>query len=226
LSAHTEAENDMTNQIPPLVSPLVSYPVPSRDAAWALLTEFTQSPSLLKHALAVESCVRAYGEQQARQLGLVGEDISHLVNLYSATGLLHDFDYERHPSPEEHPWVGVRILEERGWPAEVRHAILGHAEYTGTPRVSHLDKTLFACDELAGFLTACALIKPSKSIHEVEVPGVRKKLKDKAFARGVNREDVIHGAAELGIDLDQHIAFCLAAMQRHAVALGLGVPRP
>jgi predicted hydrolase (HD superfamily) len=228
LSAHTEAENDMTNQIPPRVSyPVsspVSHPVPSRDAAWALLTEFTQSPSLLKHALAVESCVRAYGEQEARQLGLVGEDISRLIDLYSATGLLHDFDYERHPSPQEHPWVGVRILEERGWPAEIRHAILGHAEYTGTPRVSHLDKVLFACDELAGFLTACALIKPSKSIHEVEVAGVRKKLKDKAFARGVNREDVIHGAAELGIDLDQHIAFCLAAMQKDAEALGLSGP--
>jgi predicted hydrolase (HD superfamily) len=189
-----------------------------------LLTEFTQSPSLLKHALAVESCVRAYGEQEARLLGLVGEDLSHLLDLYSATGLLHDFDYERHPSPEEHPWVGVRILEERGWPQEIRHAILGHAEYTGTPRVSHLDKVLFACDELAGFLTACALIKPSKSIHEVEVTGVRKKLKDKAFARGVNRDDVIHGATELGIDLDQHIAFCLAAMQRHAEALGLSGP--
>jgi len=202
----------------------VSHPVPSRDAAWALLIEFTQGPSLLKHALAVESCVRAYGEQQARQLGLVGQDISHLVDLYSATGLLHDFDYERHPSPEGHPWIGVRILEERGWPAEIRHAILGHAEYTNTPRVSHLDKTLFACDELAGFLTACALIKPSKSIREVEVPGVRKKLKDKAFARGVNRDDVINGAAELGIDLDQHIAFCLAAMQRDAEALGLSRP--
>jgi predicted hydrolase (HD superfamily) len=214
----------MTNQIPPHLSSPVSHPVPSRDAAWALLTEFTQSPSLLKHALAVESCVRAYGEQQARQLGLVGDDISHLVDLYSATGLLHDFDYERHPSPEEHPWIGVRILEERGWPAEIRHAILGHAEYTNTPRVSHLDKTLFACDELAGFLTACALIKPSKSIHDVEVPSVRKKLKDKAFARGVNRDDVLNGAAELGIDLDQHIAFCLAAMQRDAEALGLSGP--
>jgi predicted hydrolase (HD superfamily) len=154
----------------------------------------------------------------------VGDDISYLVDLYSATGLLHDFDYERHPSPEEHPWIGVRILEERGWPAEIRHAILGHAEYTNTPRVSHLDKTLFACDELAGFLTACALIKPSKSIHDVEVPGVRKKLKDKAFARGVNRDDVLNGAAELGIDLDQHIAFCLAAMQRDAEALGLSGP--
>jgi predicted hydrolase (HD superfamily) len=203
----------LTNQIPP-------FP-PTRDAAWALLTEFTQSPSLLKHALAVESCVRAYGEQEGRRLGLVGEDASRLVDLYGATGLLHDFDYERHPSPEEHPWVGVRVLEERGWPQEIRHAILGHAEYTGTPRVSHLDKALFACDELAGFLTACALIKPTKSIHDVEVAGVKKKLKDKAFARGVNRNDVMNGAQELGIDLDQHIAFCLAAMQRDADALGL-----
>src|SRR4051794_26115987 len=155
----------------------------SRDATWALLTEFTQSASLLKHALAVESCVRAYGHQEANRRGLVGDDASTLVDLYSATGLLHDFDYERHPSTEEHPWIGVRILEERGWPQEIRHAILGHAEYTGPPRVSPLDKTLFACDELAGFLTACALIKPSKSIHDVKVDGVRRKLKDKAFAR-------------------------------------------
>lgn len=206
----------MTNQIP--------APPPTRAAAWTLLTEFTQSPSLRKHALAVESCVRAYGEQEAARLGLVGEDITQLVEIYTATGLLHDFDYELHPSPEEHPYVGVRVLEERGWPAEIRHAILGHAEYTGTPRVSHLDKVLFACDELAGFLTACALIKPSKSIHDVEVAGVRKKLKDKAFARGVNRDDVIHGAAELGIDLDRHIAFCLAAMQKDAEALGLSGP--
>jgi predicted hydrolase (HD superfamily) len=207
----------MTNQIP--------APPPTRDAAWTLLTEFTQSPSLRKHALAVESCLRAYGEQEAARLGLFGEDITPLVEIYAATGLLHDFDYELHPSPEEHPYFGVRVLEERGWPAEIRHAILGHAEYTGTPRVSHLDKVLFACDELAGFLTACALIKPSKSIHDVEVAGVRKKLKDKAFARGVNREDVLNGAAELGIDLDQHIAFCLAAMQRNADALGLSGPQ-
>jgi predicted hydrolase (HD superfamily) len=195
--------------------------IPSRDAAWALLTEFTQSPSLLKHALAVESCVRAYGEQEVERLGLVGDDASRLIELYAATGLLHDFDYERYPSAQEHPWIGVRVLEERGWPVEIRHAILGHAEYTGTPRVSHLDKTLFACDELAGFLTACALIKPTRSIHDVEVAGVRKKLKDKAFARGVNRDDVLNGAKELGVDLDRHIAFCLAAMQRDAAALGL-----
>jgi predicted hydrolase (HD superfamily) len=206
----------MTNQIP--------GPSSLRHAAWALLTEFTQGSSLLKHALAVESCVRAYGRQEANRRGLVDDDASRLVDLYSATGLLHDFDYERYPSPDEHPWVGVRILEERGWPQEIRHAILGHAGYTGTPRISHLDKTLFACDELAGFLTACALIKPSKSIRDVEVAGVRKKLKDKAFARGVNRDDVIHGAAELGVDLDQHIAFCLGAMQLDAEGLGLACP--
>ena len=207
----------MTNQIPGTT--------PSRNAAWAILTEFTQSPSLRKHALAVESCLRAYGEQEAARRGLVGEDITQLVEIYSATGLLHDFDYELHPSPEEHPYFAVRVLEDRGWPHEIRHAILGHAEYTGTPRLSHLDKALFACDELAGFLTACALIKPSKSIHDVETAGVRKKLKDKAFARGVNRDDVVNGANELGVDLDQHIAFCLAAMQRDAEALGLGSPQ-
>ncbi len=207
----------MTNQIPALL--------PTRQAACALLNEFTQSPSLLKHALAVESCVRAYGEQEAARLGITGSDAEALVHLYSVTGLLHDFDYERHPSAEEHPYVGVRVLEERGWPAEIRHAILGHAEYTGTPRISHLDKALFACDELAGFLTACALVKPSKSIHDVEVAGVKKKLKDRAFARGVNRDDVINGAAEMGIDLDQHIAFCLAAVQRDADALGLAGPQ-
>ena len=212
----------MTNQIPAALS----YSVPSREAAWALLNEFTQGPSLLKHALAVESCVRAYGEQEVLHLGLVGDDASQRVEVYAATGLLHDFDYERHPSAEEHPYVGVRILEERGWPAEIRHAILGHAEYTGTPRLSHLDKVLFACDELAGFLTACALIKPSKSIHDVEVAGVRKKLKDKAFARGVNRDDVLNGAKELAVDLDQHIDFCIAAMQKDADALGLNLPQP
>lgn len=208
----------MTNQIPALQ--------PTREAAWTLLNEFTQSPSLLKHALAVESCVRAYGEQEAVRLGLSDSDAESLISLYSSTALLHDFDYERHPSADEHPYVGVRILEERGWPAEMRHAILGHAEYTGTPRLSHLDKTLFACDELAGFLTACSLVKPTKSIHDVEVSGVKKKLKDKAFARGVNREDIYTGAKELAVDLDQHIAFCIAAMQRNAERLGLeGIPR-
>src|SRR5690348_10020960 len=207
----------MTNQIPALL--------PTREAAWALLTEFTQSPSLLKHALAVESCVRAYGEQEAERLALPNGDAQALINVYSATALLHDFDYERYPSAKEHPYIGNRILKERGWPADIRHAIMSHADYTGTPRVSHLDKTLFACDELAGFLTACALIKPTKSIHDVEVAGVKKKLKDKAFARGVNRDDVINGARELGVVFDQHIAFCLAAMQRDAEALGLSGAR-
>ena len=200
--------------------------IPARADAWALLTEYTQSPSLRKHALAVETCLRAYGVQQAKRLGLHGDEAASLVELYTVTGLLHDFDYERFPSQDQHPFVGVKILEEQGWPEAVRHAILGHAEYSGTPRVSHLDKALFACDELAGFLTACALIKPSKSIHEVEVAGVKKKLKDKAFARGVNRDDVINGASQLGVDLDQHIAFCLAAMQQNAEALELAGATP
>ncbi len=192
-----------------------------RAAAWRLLNEYTQSASLLKHALGVEICVRAYGEQRAVELGLSPEQARTLVETYSITGLLHDFDYEKYPSPEEHPWVGNRILTEQGWPEEIRHAILAHAHYTNTPRVSHLDKALFACDELAGFLTANALVKPTKSIHDVNVSSVLKKMKDKAFARGVNREDIVMGAAELGIDLPDHVAFCLAAMQQHAEVLGL-----
>jgi predicted hydrolase (HD superfamily) len=192
-----------------------------RPQAWELLTEWTQGESLRKHALAVETCVAARGEAEADRLGLTGAERDALVNLYSTTALLHDFDYERHPSLEEHPFVGVRELERLGWPVELRTAILGHAQYSGVPRVTHLDKCLFACDELAGFLTACALVKPSKSIAEVEVPGVRKKMKDKAFARGVHREDVIQGAEELGVDLDAHIAFCLEAMKRRAGELGL-----
>ena len=193
----------------------------SRTAAWQLLTEWTQGESLRKHALAVESCVAACGEAEADRLGLTGTERARLVELYATTALLHDFDYERHPSLEEHPFVGVRELERLGWPAELRTAILGHASYSGVPRVTHLDKALFACDELAGFLTACALVKPSKAIAEVEVAGVRKKMKDKAFARGVHREDVIQGAAELGVDLDAHIGFCLEAMKRRAGELGL-----
>ncbi|MGA8088222.1 MAG: HAD family hydrolase [Terracidiphilus sp.] len=192
-----------------------------REQAWQLLTEWTQSESLRKHALAVEICVTACGEAEADRLGLSGDERARFVELYTTTGLLHDFDYERHPTPEEHPFVGVRELERQGWPAELRTAILGHAQYSGVPRVTHLDKALFACDELAGFLTACALVKPTKAIADVEVPGVRKKMKDKAFARGVNREDVIQGAAELGVDLDAHIAFCLEAMKRRARELGL-----
>lgn len=192
-----------------------------REAAWRLLNQYTQSASLLKHALSVEACVRAYGEQRAAELGLPPEEARALVDTYAIAGLLHDFDYEKYPSPEEHPWVGNRILTEQGWPEEVRHAILAHAEYTQTPRVSHLDKVLFACDELAGFLTANALVKPTKSIHDVNTPSVLKKMKDKAFARGVNREDIVTGAAELGVDLPDHVTFCLAAMQRDAEILGL-----
>ena len=192
-----------------------------REQAWQLLTEWTQSESLRKHAIAVEICLTACGEAEADHLGLAGEDRARFVELYTTTGLLHDFDYERHPTAEEHPFVGVRELERKGWPVEMRTAILGHAQYSGVPRVTHLDKALFACDELAGFLTACALVKPTRAIADVEVPSVRKKMKDKAFARGVNRDDVIQGAAELGVDLDAQIAFCLEAMKRRANELGL-----
>jgi len=193
----------------------------SRDGAWQLLTEWTQGESLRKHALAVETCVVACGEAEAERLGLTGEARAAFIQLYSTTALLHDFDYERHPSLDEHPFVGVRELERLGWPVELRTAILGHAQYSGVPRVTHLAKSLFACDELAGFLTACALVKPSRSIAEVEVAGVRKKMKDKAFARGVNRADVIQGAEELGVDLDAHIGFCIEAMRKRASELGL-----
>jgi putative nucleotidyltransferase with HDIG domain len=189
--------------------------MPNREESWNLLCEHTQSESLRKHALAVEACVRAY----ARRLDADEE-------LWGITALLHDFDYERWPNAahhptEEHPYEGSKILRERGYPEEMIHAILGHANYCNVPRVSPLDKTLFACDELAGFLTACALIKPSKSIHEVEAASVKKKLKDKAFARGVNRDDVYEGAKELGVPLDEHIAFCIAALRLIAAELGL-----
>jgi putative nucleotidyltransferase with HDIG domain len=189
--------------------------MPNREESWILLCEYTQGESLRKHALAVEACVRAY----ARKSGADEE-------LWSITALLHDFDYERWPNAthhptEEHPYEGSKILRERGYPEEMIHAILGHADYCNVARTSPLDKTLFACDELAGFLTACALIKPSKSIHEVETTSVKKKLKDKAFARGVNRDDVYKGAEELGIPLDEHIAFCIAALRRIAPELRL-----
>jgi predicted hydrolase (HD superfamily) len=192
-----------------------------RAEAWELLTEWTASESLRKHALAVEACVVACGETEADLLGLTGEERAALLELYSTTALLHDFDYERHPTAEEHPFVGVRELERLGWPEEMRTAILGHAQYSGVARATHLAKALFACDELSGFLTACALVKPSKAIADVEVASVRKKMKDKAFARGVNREDVIRGAAELGVELDAHIAFCIEAMRKRSGELGL-----
>jgi predicted hydrolase (HD superfamily) len=193
----------------------------SRDQAWALLTEWTQGESLRKHALAVETCVLAYGEVEADRLALSGTERKTLLRLYSTTALLHDFDYERHPTAQEHPFVGVRELERLGWPPDLRRAILGHAQYSGVPRDTHLAKALFACDELAGFLTACALVKPSRSIAEVEASSVRKKMKDKAFARAINRHDVIQGAEELGVELEQHIAFCIGAMRRNSAALGL-----
>jgi putative nucleotidyltransferase with HDIG domain len=189
--------------------------MPNRDDAWKLLCEYTQSESLRKHAVAVEACVRAY----ARKSGADEE-------LWGLAALLHDFDYERWPNANhhptaEHPYAGSLILREHGYPEEMIHAILGHANYCNVPRTSPLDRTLFACDELSGFLTACALIKPSKSIHEVEATSVKKKLKDKAFARGVSRDDVYKGAEELGIPLDEHIAFCIEAMRSAAQQLGL-----
>jgi predicted hydrolase (HD superfamily) len=202
------------------VSPNLS-PSFNRDRAWQLLTEWTGSESLRKHALAVEACVVAYGEREADRLGLEGDARAALIDLYSTTALLHDFDYERHPTAQEHPFVGVRELERLGWPEELRTAILGHALYSGVPRTTHLAKSLFACDELAGFLTACALVKPSKAIADVEVSGVKKKMKDKAFARGVHREDIVQGAAELGVELDAHIGFCIEAMKKRSVVLGL-----
>jgi predicted hydrolase (HD superfamily) len=192
-----------------------------REQAWELLIEWTAGESLRKHALAVEACVSAYGEAEADRLGLRGEERTDLLSLYQTTALLHDFDYERHPSLDEHPFAGVRELERLGWPEPLRTAILGHAQYSGVPRETHLAKALFACDELAGFLTACALVKPTRAIADVEVAGVRRKMKDKAFAKGVNRQDVLQGAAELGVELDAHIGFCIEAMKKRAVELGL-----
>jgi putative nucleotidyltransferase with HDIG domain len=181
-----------------------------REQAWGLLTEFTQSESLRKHALAVEACMRAC----ATKLG--GDQ-----NLWGVVGLLHDFDYEKWPSLDDHPYKGNEILKERGWPEEVCRAIMSHAEYTGVTRDTPMEKALFACDELAGFITAVALIKPSKSLAEVDTKSVRKRMKDKAFARKVNRDDIINGAADLGVDLDAHIAVCIEAMKAIAEELGL-----
>jgi len=189
--------------------------MPTRDDAWKLVCEYTQSESLRKHMLAVETCVRAY----ARKYGADEE-------LWGVTALLHDFDYERWPNEQhapdrEHPAEGVRILRERGYSEEILRAILSHADYSNVPRESPLEHALFACDELAGFLTACTYVRPSKSIVDLEVGSVKKRLKDKAFARGVSREDVRKGAEELGIPLEEHIAFCIAAMREDAEALGL-----
>src|SRR5262244_3358619 len=181
-----------------------------REQAWGLLTEFTQSESLRKHALAVEACMRAYAHKFS------GDE-----HLWGVVGLLHDFDYEKWPSLADHPYKGNEILRDRGYSDEVRNAILSHAEYTGVPRVTPMEKALFACDELAGFITACALVKPGKSLAEVEAKSVRKNMKDKAFARSVNRDDITNGAADLGVDLEEHIAFCIEAMKGIAEELGL-----
>src|SRR6478609_2513362 len=181
-----------------------------RTSAWNLLTEFTQSESLRKHALAVEACMRAYARKFA------GDE-----ERWGVVGLLHDFDYEKYPSTEEHPYKGNEILKERGYSDEIRRAIMSHAEYSGVSRDTPMEKALFACDELAGFITAVALIKPSKSLAEVDVKSVRKRMKDKAFARKVNRDDIINGAKDLGVELEEHIGFCIEALKPIAKELGL-----
>jgi putative nucleotidyltransferase with HDIG domain len=181
-----------------------------RNVAWCLLTEFTQSESLRKHALAVEGCMRAYARK-----------FSEDQDLWGAVGLLHDFDYDKYPSPQDHPYKGIEILKDRGYSDEIRRAIMSHADYTGVVRETPMEKALFACDELAGFITAVALVKPGKSLAEVEAKSVRKKMKDKAFARSVSRDDIVNGAKELGAELDEHIAFCIQAMKGIAGELGL-----
>jgi putative nucleotidyltransferase with HDIG domain len=189
--------------------------MPNREDAWKLLCEYTQSESLRKHMLAVEACVRAY----ARKSGADQE-------AWGLAALLHDFDYERWPNNDhapnrEHPSEGAKILRERGYSEELVRAILSHADYCGVPRQTPLEHTLFACDELAGFLTACSYVRPSKSILDLEVSSVKKRMKDKAFARAVSREDILKGAQELGVPLEEHIATCIAAMREQADALGL-----
>ena len=184
-----------------------------RAGAWALLTEFTQSDSLRKHALAVEAAMRAYAQRY-------GEDVER----WGTAGMLHDFDYEMHPQAPHHPMKGAEILLARGAAPEVVHAILAHADYSGFPRVSLLDRGLYACDELSGFVTACALVRPGRAIAGLEPGSVKKKLKDKGFARTVNRHDVYRGADELGVDLDEHIGFVIGALTAVAPSIGLGGP--
>ena len=190
-------------------------------AARSLLEEWTKGESLRKHAFAVAACAEAYGRLEGLRRGLSGEDLESFADRYACAGLLHDMDYERHPSLEEHPFVGAKRLRELGWPEEIVHAVLAHADYSGVGRETHLDKALFACDELAGFLTACALVKPTRAIADVEVAGVKKKMKDKAFARAVKREDIVGGAELLGVPIEEHVGTCLAAMQARAAELGL-----
>ena len=194
---------------------MTDQPVPPRDQTLALMHEYTVSDSLRKHMLSVEAAMRDYAKK-------FGED----ADRWGTTGLIHDFDYERFPNSEHaptegHPAEGVRILRSRGYPEDILRAILGHATYSGVPRDTLMAKTLFAVDELTGLITATALVRPTKDVHEVEAKSVRKKMKDKAFARGVSREDVITGAEELGVDLDTHIAFVIGAMQSVAAEIGL-----
>jgi putative nucleotidyltransferase with HDIG domain len=184
--------------------------VKTREEALALLHEYTESESLRRHAYAVEAAMRAYAEKY-------GED----VEKWGITGLLHDFDYEKYPTPEGHTIVGAKILEELGYPEDVIYAIRAHADYNNLPRNTLMAKALFACDELCGFVMAVAMVRPTRNLADVEVKSVKKKLKDKAFARGVNREDVYKGAEELGVDLDEHIAFVIQALTRVAADLGL-----
>ena len=184
--------------------------MPTYEDALKLLFEYTESENLRKHALAVEAAMRAYARK-------FGED----EEKWAIVGLLHDFDYEKFPTPDQHPWIGSKILEERGYPEDIRKAILGHADYTGTPRDTLMAKALYACDELCGFITAVALVRPNKKLEEVTVESVKKKLKDKAFARSVNRNDIYKGAEELGIPLDEHIQFVIDAMKSIADKLGL-----
>jgi predicted hydrolase (HD superfamily) len=182
----------------------------TQDQALEILHEFTKSENLRKHARAVQICVAAYAQK-------FGQDEAK----WSVTALLHDFDYEMHPNAPDHPMKGEPILAGRGIPDDIRRAILSHANYSGVARESALEKTLFACDELAGFITAVSLVKPGRSVHEVDAKSIRKKMKDKAFARSVSREDIVNGAAGMGIDLDEHIDFCIRAMQARASELGL-----
>lgn len=181
-----------------------------RNYCLEILQQYTKSDSLLKHAYAVETCVRAYAEK-------FGKDVFYWGNV----ALLHDFDYEKFPTAEEHPFKGNEILKEIGFDEEFRNAIMSHADYSNIPRDTLLKKTLFACDELAGFITAVAYVRPSRSVAEVEVKSVLKKMKDKAFARAVNREDITNGAAELGVLLEEHIQFCIEAMKKNREVLGL-----
>ncbi len=180
-----------------------------RSSAWELLCEYTQNVNLRKHALAVEACVRAY----AAKFGADEEK-------WGVTALIHDFDYEVYPNAPDHPLKGSEILREKGYPEEVRRAILGHADYTGVPRDTLMARALFACDEVAGFITACSLVRPDR-IKTLEAKSVRKRMKDKAFARSVSREDIVKGAEELGVTLDEHLTFCIEAMREVADQLGL-----